>query len=250
MDISTTLCRVKLQNPTILASGILGVSGASMTNVVRNGGAGAVTIKSVSMEERQGHPCPVITMYEQGMINAVGLSSPGIEEAVGEIEQYRRQCDAPMIASVFSGTTKGFGEVTKAIAKIRPSLIEANLSCPNVEKEYGKSPALDPQLSSRVIRLMKKKTDIPIIAKLSPIYPHMKEMIHAVAKAGADIINLGNTAGPGMTINIEMRRPTLANEAGGVSGPAIFPIALRCVYNAFEVTDGKIPIIGTGGVTY
>ena len=264
MDLSTTLCRVKLQNPTILASGILDVSGASMANVVRNGGAGAVTTKSASREERTGHPCPVIIMYEQGMLNAVGLSSPGMREAIGEIEHYRRSCNAPLIASVFSLTEKGFGEAAKEISKARPDCIEANLSCPNIDKERGKehkkglkgiqgkqeSPEFNARLSADIIRRMKKKTGIPVIAKLSPNTPDIKAMAAAVQKAGADAINMGNTAGPGMVINIETGKPILANKAGGVSGPGMLPLAVRCVYDVYEATDGRLPIIGTGGVTY
>lgn len=249
MDISAEICRVKLKNPTILASGILGVTGASLANVARNG-AGAVTTKSTGMEPRKGHPCPVILTYEGGMINAVGLSNAGAEESIAEIEYAKKAAKAPVIASIFASTIKGFGATAKEISKAGPNLIEANISCPNVESEFGKPFAAEPKTAAAVTREVKKNTGAPVIIKLSPNVSSIGETAKAVQKAGTDCINAINTVGPGMIINPEAGMPVLSNRKGGISGPAIKPIAVRCVYDMYEATKGKIPIIGTGGVTY
>lgn len=248
-DISTNICKVRLANPTILASGILGVSGSSLLNVAKNG-AGAVTTKSIGLELRKGHPCPVILTYEQGMVNAVGLSTAGINESIAEIGFAKKNSHVPVIASIFACSKKEFGIVAKEISKAKPDLIEVNISCPNVESEFGKPFGSDPKVASEVTRIVKKNTNIPVIVKLTPNVSNIGEVASAVAKAGADALNAINTVGPGMVINIEARRPILSNKRGGVSGPAIKPIAVRCVYDVFEATKGKIPIIGTGGVTY
>ena len=253
-DISTELCGMKLLNPTVLASGILGVSGSSLANVARNG-AGAVTTKSIGIEQRKGHPGPVIITYDQGMVNAVGLSTSGIKESLAEIEYAKKHAGVPIIASVFASTVKEFGIVAKEISRSNPDLIEVNISCPNVEAEFGRPFGTDPKISADVTKIVKKNTRIPVIVKLSPNVGSIAQIAKAVVKAGADGITAINTAGPGMVISIETARPILSNKAGGVSGPAIKPIAVRCVYDIYAALkemkkEDKIPIIGTGGVTY
>lgn len=252
IDISIELCGARLLNPTILASGILGVSGSSLVNVAKNG-AGALTTKSIGMEERKGHPCPVILTYEQGMVNAVGLSNSGVKENIAEIEYAKKHAGIPIIASIFASTIKEFGIIAKEISKAKPDMIEVNISCPNVEAEFGKPFAADPKLSAKVTKIVKSSTKLPVIVKLSPNVTSIGEIAKAVAKAGADGITAINTAGPGMVINIEAARPVLSNKTGGISGPAIKPIAVRCVYDVYSALreiKKDIPIIGTGGVTY
>lgn len=253
-DISTQLCGVKLLNPTVLASGILGVSGSSLANVARNG-AGAVTTKSIGIEQRKGHPGPVIITYDQGMVNAVGLSTSGIKESLAEIEYAKKHAEVPIIASIFASTVKEFGIVAKEISKAKPDLIEVNISCPNVEAEFGKPFGTDLKISANVTKIVKKNTEIPVIVKLSPNVGSIAEIAKAVVKAGADGLTAINTVGPGMMISIETAKPILSNKSGGVSGPAIKPIAVRCVYDIYVALkemkkENKIPIIGTGGVTY
>ncbi|MBW2977712.1 dihydroorotate dehydrogenase [Candidatus Woesearchaeota archaeon] len=247
VDISTILCGIRLENPTILASGILGTTGASLVNVL-NHGAGAVTSKSIGLEERKGHPNPVFIEWEKGFINAVGLSGQGIEESVEEIKYAVENSESPVIASIFASNVKEFGVVAKEISKAKPNFIEVNISCPNVEAEFGKPFGTDPDVSAKVTKIVKKNTSIPVIVKLSPNVSNIKLIAKAVEKAGADAISAINTLGPGMVINLETAKPILANKAGGVSGPAIKPIAVRCVYDIYSTV--KIPIIGTGGVTY
>ncbi|MCX8147086.1 MAG: dihydroorotate dehydrogenase [Candidatus Woesearchaeota archaeon] len=254
LDISTEICKVKLKNPTILASGILGVSGSSLVNVAANG-AGAVTTKSISIEPRKGHPCPAIITYESGMLNAVGLSNAGINESIAEIEYAKKHSGVPVIASIFASTIKEFGKTARMISKAKPDLIEVNISCPNVEAEFGMPFSTDPKAAADVAKEVKKNTSLPVIIKLSPNVPNIKEIAKAVVKAGADCINAINTVGPGMAISIKAKKPILSNKTGGVSGPAIKPIALRCVYDIYSMLkemkrNKRIPIVGTGGVTY
>jgi dihydroorotate dehydrogenase (NAD+) catalytic subunit len=248
-NLSTKLCGIKLENPTILASGILGTTGSSLVNVA-NHGAGAVTSKSVGLEERYGHPGPVLAEWEKGFINAVGLSGPGIEEGIEEISYAVKNSSAPVIASIFASKIDDFGIAAKKISKANPDFIEVNISCPNVESEFGRPFGTDPDISAKVTKIVKKNTTIPVIIKLSPNVPDIKLIAQAVVMAGADIINAINTVGPGMVINIEAAKPVLHNKVGGVSGPAIRPVAVRCVYDIYEATKGKTPIIGTGGITY
>jgi len=244
--LETKLCGVRLRNPTVLASGILGVSGASLAKVARKG-AGAVTSKSVSIEERKGHPCPILLTYEAGVMNAVGLSNPGVDKIIDELRFYKQNSNAPLIASIFASKTKDFGICAKKISEAKPDLIEVNISCPNVEAEFGKPFAADVRMAAAVTRAVKKNTKIPVFVKLSPNVPDIASIAKSVEKAGANGITAVNTVGPGMIINIEAGKPLLANKAGGMSGPAIKPIAVKAVYDIYSAV--KIPIIGTGGVT-
>lgn len=245
MDIRVRLCNVKLENPTVLASGILGVSGASLANVAKHG-AGAVTSKSVSLEERKGHPSPIIATFDKGMINAVGLSNPGVDNIIEELRYYKENCGKPLIASIFASKTSDFGIAAKRISAAKPDIIEVNISCPNVEAEFGKPFATDAKAAADVTRIVKRNTGIPVFVKLSPNALNISEIAKAVEKAGADGITAINTVGPGMVINIDAGKPLLANKTGGISGPVIKPIAVRCVYEIYSAV--KIPIIGTGGV--
>lgn len=245
MNIKTKIANVELNNPMILASGILGVTASSLVNVTNNG-AGAVTTKSISLEERKGHNNPVIITFEGGILNAVGLSSPGIENGIEEIKEFKKRAKTPIIASIFASKTAEFGEAAKRISEAKPDLIEANISCPNVEAEFGKPFAADAKSAASVTKIVKSNTKIPVFVKLSPNVPNMKEIAKAVEEAGADGITAVNTAGPGMVIDIKTARPVLHNKMGGISGAALRPIAVRCVYDIYETV--KIPIIGTGGI--
>ena len=247
LDISTKLGKVKLENPTILASGIMGVTGASVTFAAKNG-AGAVTFKSIGLHERQGHKCPIIIPVEGGFMNAVGLCCQGIEECVDEVKFAVSNANVPVIASIFASTVKEFGKVTSSINEAKPDLIEVNVSCPNVQNEFGIPFGMDPKIAAKVTEIVKANTKIPVFIKLTPNTPQLKAIAKAVEQAGADGITAINTVGPGMVINVETGKPVLMNKAGGLSGPLIKPIAVRCVYDIYDTV--KIPIIGTGGVSY
>jgi len=241
------LAGVRLANPLILASGLVGVSAATLKRAAK-GGAGAVTMKSIGPEPRMGHPNPTVLEWECGIMNAVGLSNPGIGEGARDLAAAVKMVKAPVIASFFAKDAAGFGDVAAKLAAARPAMLEANLSCPNTMRETGTPFAYEPEAAAEAIRVVKGRVSgIPLIAKLSPNTHKLKEVAKAVEAAGADAINMGNTLGPGMIINIEARKPVLSNKSGGVSGPAIRPVAVRCVWDVYEAV--RIPVIGTGGVS-
>jgi dihydroorotate dehydrogenase (NAD+) catalytic subunit len=248
VDLSTTLCGNKLSNPTVLASGFLGLDWASLDRVAK-AGAGAVTTKSCNLEGRDGYNNPTVLANENFMLNAIGLANAGAENEVEELKILNKKTKATIIASVFENSPERFGEVAKKISEGKPHLIELDLSCPHLGGagfEKYKDFAADPEMIIAVIKEVKKKTKIPIFAKLSPNVPNIIPLAKAAEEAGANGITAINTAG-GMLISAEFKKPILHNKFGGLSGPAIKPIALKCVYQIYE--NVKIPIIGTGGVT-
>jgi dihydroorotate dehydrogenase (NAD+) catalytic subunit len=240
------LCGVKLRNPTILASGFLGTTADLLVRVAENG-AGAVTSKSCSLEPRKGHANPVVLDWGHGFINAVGLSNPGVEEEVKELKKATGKAGVPVIASIFADSVKNFGAIAEKISEAKPAFIEVNISCPNVESEFGRPFSSDPAVAAEVTEAVKANTRIPIIVKLSPNVADIKSIAKAVEQAGADAISAINTAGPGMVIDVESAKPILANKVGGVSGPAIKPIAVKCVYDICSAVE--VPVVGIGGVS-
>ncbi|MEK9182934.1 MAG: dihydroorotate dehydrogenase [Patescibacteria group bacterium] len=243
--LQTNFLNKTFSSPLVLASGILGLTAASMHRTVQNG-AGGVTAKSVSWEPRPGHPGPVIISKDCYILNAVGLSNPGVAEATGEFKKFRQFCETPLIASIFGGTPDEFGELAKKISEAPIDFLELNLSCPNVSHEFGRPFAFSTEAVTIITKKVKEKTKIPIIVKLSPNASNITEIAKAAESAGADAICAVNTIS-GMAIDVQMRQPILHNKQGGVSGPALFPVALKCVYDICSAV--KIPIIGTGGVT-
>ncbi|MFW6014218.1 MAG: dihydroorotate dehydrogenase [Candidatus Nanoarchaeia archaeon] len=243
--LSLNFCNKKIRNPVVLASGILGVTKSSLKRIAQQG-AGAVTIKSISAEERKGHNNPVIITYEAGMINAVGYSNPGITEAKKEFNRLS-EVNVPVIASIIGNTSKEFAEVAERFLSNEFFAVELPLSCPHTPGFGVLAGQNTPEATYEITKAVKEKTSLPVIVKLSPISQNIAEIAQAAEKAGADAINMGNTHGPGMAINIETREPVLDFKIGGVSGPAIKPIAIRCVYDLYKAV--KIPIIGTGGIS-
>jgi dihydroorotate dehydrogenase (NAD+) catalytic subunit len=239
-------------NPLVLASGILGTEPALLERVAR-AGAGAVTTKSCGPLPRAGHPNPTVLPWGPGLINAVGLANPGVEAEVEILRQTKARLaplGVPLIASVFGHTVDEFAQVARRIADAGPDLIEVNISCPNVQAEFGRPFALEAGAAAAVTRAVKAATAplgaAPIAVKLSPNTPDLVPIARAVVAAGADALTAINTVGPGMLIDLESGQPILANRVGGLSGPAIRPIAVRCVYELASAVD--VPIIGTGGV--
>lgn len=248
-DLSLKLCGVRLRNPLVLAAGILGTSAELLVRVAESG-AGMVTTKSCGPKPREGHPNPTVLDWGHGLINAVGLANPGVDEEVEIIAQAKRKLEAlgvPLAASIFAETAEGFAQVARKISEARPDFVEVNISCPNVASEFGMPFACDPGDAARVTSAVKEATSIPLVVKLSPNVTDIASIAASVEQAGADAIAAINTLGPGMIIDIYSGQPILANKAGGVSGPAIRPVAVRCVYDIYEAVD--VPIIGIGGVT-
>jgi len=245
INLTTTLAGLKLSNPTILASGILGVSQASLNKMIENG-AGAVTVKSISLEARKGHQTPIITTYEEGMLNAVGYSNPGAKAAAEEFCQLAR-LKAPVIASIIGQSPDDFKKVWQMLAGSGFAAIEVPLSCPHTPGYGTMAGQHTPAMSARITKELKRASNLPIIIKVSPNHPNMVEVAQAAESAGAAAICAVNSAGPGMQIDLETASPVLGFKIGGVTGPAIRPIAVRCVYDLYQAI--KIPIIGTGGIT-
>jgi dihydroorotate dehydrogenase (NAD+) catalytic subunit len=248
IDTSVELCGVRLPNPLVLASGIWGSCAETLVRVAREG-AGAVTAKSCSLEPRQGHPNPTVLDWGAGLINAVGLSNPGAQEERGMLRAARAglaPLGVPLIASVYGHSRSAFAEAARLVAEAEPDFLELNISCPNVEAEFGRPFALDAVAAAGVTAAVRAVFQGRLLVKLSPNAPDIVAVARAVADAGADGLTAVNTLGPGMIIDVRARRPVLANRVGGVSGAALRPIAVRCVYDLAAALP--LPIIGTGGV--
>ena len=246
MNLSVNFCGIDFPNPTVMASGYLGVTGASMANVA-NKGAGGITGKTLFPNERKGHPNPTILTFPGGVINAVGLSGEGILNAKHEFEQYKKLApDNPMIGSIGGHGLDELLEVARIMDEYPVDMLELNFSCPNVDGEMGRPIACDPLLTAEATKAVRKIVKKPISVKVSPNVPNIALVAKHAEANGADAITAINTMGPGMVIDIQMRRPILSNKVGGVSGHAIKPIAVRCVWDIYRAV--KIPIIATGGI--
>ncbi len=244
-DLSVRLCGISMKNPLILASGILGVTRDSLRNIAKNG-AGAVTMKSVSLEPREGHKPPIILTEGDVMINAVGYSNPGLEESIKEFSDLS-DVGVPVFASIIGGNAGEFSQMARGLLPGEFSAVEIPLSCPHTPGYGMLAGQGTPEATMEITKAVRRETKLPLIVKLSPSIQALGDVAKAAEKAGADAINMGNTAGPGMFIDSRARSPVLDFRFGGLSGPAMKPIALRCVYDVSEAV--KIPVIGTGGVT-
>ncbi len=235
---------VTLKNPLVLASGVLGNSFDILKRVHENG-CGLVTMKSIGPAPRDGHNNPTVIDLGYGMINAVGLPSPGYDQMEEEWQELAAR-NFPLNASIYGGSVKEFETVAEFVSDKNPEFIEVNISCPNSEK-HGMMFGVSESSAHDVISAVKRVSKVPVIAKLTPQAPDIGRIAKACEDAGADAICAINTLGPGMLIDIETRTPVLAFKKGGLSGPMIKPVALRCVYDIFDAVS--IPIIGLGGVS-
>jgi dihydroorotate dehydrogenase (NAD+) catalytic subunit len=241
-SLKVELAKLKLPNPTILASGILDETAGSFLNVAR-AGAGAIVTKSIGSEPRNGYVNPTLVELDEGYINAMGLPNPGIEAFFEEMSE-ARSCPVPIIGSIFASSAKEFGFLASKMQSYGAAAIELNLSCPHA-KGYGMELGIDPEVVMQIVKEVKSSCSIPVFSKLTPNTHRLLEVAKAVEEAGGDGIVAINTV-KAMAISAELRRPILSNKGGGLSGPAIKPIGLRCVYDLRSTV--KIPIIGAGGV--
>lgn len=237
------LFSVELKNPLILASGILGVTIASLRRVY-NEGAGAVTTKSITILNRKGHRAPIFYDYNGVMINSVGLSNPGLGNFIEQLS--REELSFPLIISIFGNTVEDFLNLVDKLNGYNFLCFELNLSCPNVEDEFGKPVSHDAEKTGLIVREVKNISRKPIIAKLSPGAPSLPLVAKTAEKNGVDALCISNTLAQGMVINIETGNPVLSASSGGISGKSIFPLTVKNIYDVFP--DVSIPIIGTGGV--
>ncbi|MFX1560072.1 MAG: dihydroorotate dehydrogenase [Promethearchaeota archaeon] len=223
-----------------LASGILGVTAALLDRAMESG-ADAVVTKSIGPKPRKGHPGPVLTTSHGGLINAVGLTNPGIDAFEEEMELLKSK-KKPVVLSIFGDTVGEITEVAQKGVKLNPAAIELNLSCPHAE--IGQI-AHSPDLTHKYVSAVKDVIDCQLFAKLTPNASDIIAVGKAAEEAGADAVVAINTL-RGMKIDIHQMRPVLGHIVGGLSGPPIFPVAVRCVYDLSQALT--IPIIGVGGV--
>jgi len=241
-DISTTIAGMKLRNPTMLASGFLDETGGTLLRVFK-AGAGAVVTKSIGPEPRGGNTNPTIVELDVGMLNAMGLPNPGIKDFGPEVK-IALDGGAVVVGSVYGKDPDEYAAVAKALAGYGVQAIELNLSCPHA-KGLGTDIAEDPEAVREFTAAVKSKVSVPVMAKLSPSVPDIASFARAAEDGGADAIVAINTL-KAMAISAELKTPILANRMGGLSGPAIRPVGVRCVYEIYEAVD--VPIVGVGGI--
>ena len=243
MNMSVNIAGVEWKNPVTVASGTFG-SGAEYSEFTDLNKLGAVTTKGVANVPWAGNPTPRVAEVYGGMLNAVGLQNPGIDLFCKRDIPFLKQYDTKIIVNVCGHSTEEYVEVVKRLADEPVDMLEINISCPNV-KEGGIAFGQDPKAVEAITREMKKYAKQPIIMKLSPNVTDITEMARAAEAGGADAVSLINTI-TGMKIDINRRKFVLANKTGGMSGPAIHPVAVRMVYQTAQAV--KIPIIGMGGI--
>lgn len=243
-DLRVNIGSLELANPVMTASGTFGYARefADLMNLHR---LGAVIVKGISLHPRAGNPPPRIMETACGMLNAIGLQNVGVDCFISEKMGYLAGLHVPVIVNILGDSLKEYGEITDRLRGVPGvAAIEVNISCPNVKKG-GVAFGTDPAMAAAVTEAVKEKADVPVMVKLSPNVADITLIARAVEAAGADSISLINTL-IGMGINLRTRRPVLANVIGGLSGPAIKPIALRMVFEVARVVS--IPVIGIGGI--
>lgn len=243
MNLKVNIAGVELNNPVMTASGTFG-SGAEYSEFVDLNQLGAVVTKGVANIPWAGNPTPRIAETYGGMLNAIGLQNPGIDVFVNRDIPFLKQYDTKIIVNVCGKTTEDYCEVVERLAEEEVDLLEINISCPNV-KEGGIAFGQNPKSVEAITSELKKRAKQPIIMKLSPNVTDITEMARAAEAGGADAVSLINTL-TGMKIDIHKRAFALANKTGGLSGPAVKPVAVRMVYQVANAI--KLPIIGMGGI--
>lgn len=243
MDMRVKIAGVEWNNPVTVASGTFG-SGEEYSEFVDLNRLGAVTTKGVANVPWPGNPTPRVAEIHSGMMNAIGLQNPGIDVFCERDIPFLRQFDTKIIVNVCGRSAEDYCEVVERLANEDVDMLEINISCPNV-KEGGIAFGQNPKAAEEITKAVKKYAKQPVIMKLSPNVTSIAEMAKAVEAGGADAISLINTL-TGMKIDINRRTFALANKTGGVSGPAVHPIAVRMVYEAANAVN--VPIIGMGGI--
>ena len=243
--LSVSLCGIELENPVIPASGTFGY-GYEFADLYDINCLGTFSFKGTTLAERVGNPLPRIAETEAGMLNAVGLQNPGVEKVIAEeLPKLARCFHKPVIANVSGFSVEEYAETCRRLdEQEQVGWLEVNISCPNVHGG-GMSFGTDPQAAAAITKAVKAVTTKPVIMKLTPNVTDIASIAHACEDAGADALSLINTI-KGMRIDLNTRQPVLANVTGGLSGPAVFPVALGMVWQVSQAV--KIPVIGLGGV--
>lgn len=243
-DLRVTLGPLKLANPVLTASGTFGY-GLEFADFVDLSRLGGVVVKGISLKPRPGNPPPRIAETPSGMLNAIGLENVGVERFLSEKLPPLVKRGAVVIVNILGNTVEEYGELARILSDHAGiAALEINISCPNV-KEGGIAFGTDPRAAAQVVAEVRKNTPLPLITKLSPNVTSIAQIAGAVVDAGSDILSCINTVSA-MAVDPVSRRPKLANVMGGLSGPAVKPIALRCVYEVVRAVP--CPVIGIGGI--
>jgi dihydroorotate dehydrogenase (NAD+) catalytic subunit len=242
MNLEVNISSLKLDNPLILASGIMDEDAGSMKRIFKSG-AGAIVTKSIGLKPREGYPNPTVIELEYGILNAIGLANPGIENFNDEILKLKKS-NVPVIGSIFGSDYEEFVTISNKMQKYGVNALELNMSCPHA-KGYGLEIGSDSELVKKITSKVKDSTNIPVFVKISPNLPNIIEIAKSAEEGNADGIVAINTV-KAMKIDLELQMPVLSNKIGGYSGNAIKPIGIRCVYEISKNTN--IPVIGVGGI--
>jgi dihydroorotate dehydrogenase (NAD+) catalytic subunit len=242
--LATNFAGLKLHSPTVLASGVMGYTGKSMQRIAK-AGAGAIVTKSVGVKPRPGYPNPTVVQATAGLINAMGLPNPGIDEYGEELRFAKTILKVPLIVSVYGYTAEEYATAAEKACEAGAEAVELNVSCPHV-KDTGSEIGQNPKILADVVEEVKAVVKKPVIVKLSPNVNDITVIAKVAVKEGADALTAINTV-KAMAIDVEAQMPILGNVKGGLSGPAIKPIAVRAVYDIFEAV--KVPVFGCGGIT-
>ena len=244
-DLSLNLAGLALKNPVMTASGTFGW-GLEYGKLVDVSALGAVVVKATTLQPRGGNKPPRVTETPAGMLNAIGLQNPGVEAVIRDKLPHLARLDVPIIVNIAGDSLADYAQVARRLTETgQVAALEINASCPNCE-QGGMLFGLEPQALSDLVRAVREATDLPLITKLSPNVTDIVPLAAAAVAAGSDALSLINTL-VGMAIDVEQRRPKLGNITGGLSGPAIRPVAVRMVWQVFAAQLG-VPIIGMGGI--
>lgn len=243
-DLSVHLGPLRLKNPVMVASGTFGY-GEEYADFIDLSRLGAVVVKGISLKPRAGNPPPRLVETPAGMINAIGLENVGLEKFLEVKLPYLRDQGVPVIVNIFGNLLEEYSELASRLDGV-PGIaaLEINISCPNV-KQGGMVFGTEPAMASSVVQAVRRSTSLPLITKLTPNVTRIGDIARAAVEAGTDMISCINTVAA-MAVDVFSRRPKLANVIGGLSGPAIKPVALRCTYEVLQAVD--CPVIGIGGI--
>ena len=243
VDLSVNLAGVKMKNPVVVASGTFGF-GREYGQFYNLNELGGICCKGLTLHRREGNPPPRIAETPMGILNSVGLQNPGVDAFIEHELPELKQHDLAIIANISGNTPEEYGIMCEKLSEAGVDMIEINISCPNV-KAGGLAYGTKPELAAEVTRMAKSHSTVPVMVKLSPNVTDITEIARAVADAGADALSLINTL-RGMRIDLNTRRPILKMNTGGLSGPAVLPVAVRMVWEVACAVD--LPILGMGGV--
>ena len=243
VELSVELAGVKLKNPIVVASGTFGF-GREYGQFYDLSELGGICAKGLTLHRREGNPPPRIAETPMGILNSVGLQNPGVDAFIAEELPELRKHDLAVIANISGNTPEEYGIMCEKLSAAGVDMIEVNISCPNV-KAGGLAYGTKPELAAEVTKVAKEHATVPVMVKLSPNVTDITEIARAVADAGADALSLVNTL-RGMRIDVNTRRPILKMNTGGLSGPAVLPVAVRMVWEVASAVN--LPILGMGGV--